>query len=79
MYIYILNYIAIPRNLNSVFRVFLKKWRHLRVIKIVVYNNSASNYPGKSVGLNRGQDSAKNNEFGNLHDWYDNIITFYIL
>ena len=48
-------------------------------MKIVVYNSSASNYPGKNVGLNRGQDSAKNNEVGNLHDCYDNIIPFYIL
>ena len=47
-------------------------------MKMVVYYSSASNYPGKSVGLNRGQDSAKNNEVGNLHDWYDNIITLYI-
>ena len=42
---------------------------------MVVYNSSASN----SVGLNLGQDPAKNNEFDNLHDWYDDIITFYIL
>ena len=33
-----------------------------------IHNSSASNYPDKSVGLNRGQDSAKNNEVGNLHD-----------
>ena len=43
------------------------------------YNSSASNYPDKSVGLNPGQDSAQNNEARNLNDWYDNIITFYIL
>ena len=73
MYIYILNLIEIPRNLNSVLEFFFKKWRPLRVMEIQQFGE------GKSVGLNRGQDSAKNNEVGNLHDSYDNIITFYIL
>ena len=67
---------AIPRNPNSVFRVFFKEMASpTRNKNGVVYNSSASN----CGGLNRGRDSAENNEVGNLHDRYDNIITFYIL